>query len=178
MKTNYILLAACGLLAGCALEPPPAATYYDPATGARTDVSENLLATEGQPREVVWLNAFRDHRGGRGQSSYYLEVQYIAPADVGYLDIPPGKTLTLVADGSSTTFDSNGSLNRRRAFSRENADFVREDAFYPVSQHDLQKIASARDVKVQIKGNNGLVERQFRPENFERIKAFVAQAGL
>ena len=178
MKTNYILLAACCLVAGCAVQPPPAATYYDPVTGARTDVSENLLATEGQPREVIWLNAFRDFKGGRGQSSYYFEVQYIAPGDVGYLDIPPGQTLTVIADGQPTTFESNGSLNRRRAFRREGAEFVREDAFYPISQHDLQKIASAQKVKVQIKGNNGLVEREFRPENFERIKAFVAKAGL
>jgi hypothetical protein len=38
----------------------------------------------------------------------------------------------------------------------------------------LQKIASARDVKVQIKGNNGLVERDFKPENFQRLRRFVS----
>jgi hypothetical protein len=177
MRTNYILFAALCLMAGCAAPPPPAATYYDPVTGARTDVSENLLETEGQPREVIWLNAFRDFKGG-GQGSYYLEVQYVAPADVGYLEIAPGQTLTLVLDGEPLKLESNGSINRRRDFRRENTDFVREGAFYPVKKHDLQKIASAKEVKVQIKGNKGLVERQFRPENFERIRAFVSRAAI
>ena len=177
MKTNFALFAACCLVAGCAVTPPPTATYYDPVTGARTDVSENLLATDGQPREVVWLNAFRDFKR-RGDPAYYLEVQYIAPAEVGYLDISPGQTLTLVVDGEPVKLEGGGSLNRRRDFRREKTDFVREDAFYEVNKLDLQKVASAQKVKVQIKGNNGLIERDFRPENFERIRAFVTRAAL
>jgi hypothetical protein len=176
MKTNCLAIALLCLLAGCATEPPPTATYYDPVTGARTDVSENLLATDGRPREVIWLNAFRDSQAGK--PVYYLEVQYVAPADVGYLDIPPGETLTLVVDGKPMKLDSSGSLNRRREFQREKTDFVREGAIYPISKLNLQKIASAQKVNVQIKGNKGLIERDFRPENFDRMRAFVTRAAL
>ena len=134
------------------------------------------MATDGQPREVIWLNSFRDSKDGK--PVYYLEVQYVAPADVGYLEIPPGETLTLLVDGQPMKLESSGSLNRRREFSREKTEFVREGAIYPVSKLNLQKIAAAQKVKVQIKGNKGLIERDFRPENFERIRAFVTRAAL
>jgi len=168
------LVAVLGLAAGCATKPPPTATTIDPITGARTDVSENLLNdTNSTPREVVYLNMFREYRSAK-RVNYYLEVFYMAPTDAGYLEIPPGQTLTLTADGQPLKFDGNGSLNRRRPYRK---DFVRENAIYEVTKQDLQKLANAKKIKVQIRGNNGLVERDFAPENFDNLKAFVARAA-
>jgi hypothetical protein len=173
MKNLLILLAALGLMAGCASKPPAAATIYDPISGSRTDVSENLLPASGSPREVVYLNMFRDYRSPE-HINYYLETFYMAPSEAGYLEIPPGETLTLTADGNSMKFDGSGSLNRRQTYRK---DYVKEIALYEVSKLDLQKLAAAKKIKVQIRGNNGLIEREFAPENFENLRAFVSRAA-
>jgi hypothetical protein len=173
MKNFLILVAALGLITGCATKPPATATSYDPITGTRTDVSENLLQSEGTPREVVYLNMFREYRNAR-RNDFYLEAFYMAPSEAGYLEIPPGQTLTITADDDTLKFTGNGSMNRRRAYKK---DFVRETALYEVDKGDLQKLANAKKIKIQLRGNNGLVEREFAPENFENLKAFVARAA-
>ena len=175
MKHLVLLaLAIFGVLAGCATKPPATASYYDPITGRRTDLSENMLPSPESPREVVWLNVFRDYRSSK-RMDYYLEAKYMAPAEAGYLEIPPGQTLTLTADGEVMRFDSSGSANRRKAYRK---DFVVETALYDVTKPQLQKLAGAKEIKVQLRGNNGLVEREFAAENFENLKAFVTRAAL
>ena len=166
----FVFAAVAALLAGCATHAPDVSSYVDQMTGLRTDLMENELDAPGQPREIVWLNASRVFRS-QNESDLYLEATYMAMKDRGYLEIPPGKTLTVIADGKPMTFDGTGSANMRKPFKK---DFVRETALYPISKMQLQKIANARDVKVQIKGNNGLVEREFKPENFERLRKFVS----
>ena|SRR5438093_698563 len=170
MKLYWILIGALGLAAGCATRTPDVSTFYDQVTGQRTDLmAENELEAPGKPRELVWLNAsrvFRDYN----RSEYYLEVQYMAMADRGYLDISPGQSLTLLVDGKPMVFSGSGSLNSRQPYKK---DFLRETAIYPATKEQLQKIASARTVKVQIKGSNGLVERNFQAVNFDRFRRFV-----
>ena len=100
----------------------------------------------------------------------------MAPKDAGYLEIPPGQTLTIAADGDTLKFTGNGSLNRRRESRAQKTDFVTETALYEVKKDDLQKLANAKKIKVQLRGNNGLVEREFVQENFDNLKAFVASA--
>lgn len=68
-------------------------------------------------------------------------------------------------------FDGTGSMNLRKPYKKE---LVREDAIFPVSKKALQKIAAAKQVKVQIKGNKGLIEREFAKENSERFRRFVS----
>jgi len=164
------------LLAGCATEPPPdVTTHVDQATGLRTDLmGENLLEAEGQPRELVWLNASRVYRNFN-QAQYYLEVQYMAREEAGYLEIPAGDTLTVVADGQTLTFSGTGSANMRKPYKKE---LVRETAIYPATRVQLQKIALAKDVDVKIRGNKGLIEREFKKENHERFRQFVTRFAL
>lgn len=168
-------LAALGLLVGCASPQPDVQSVYDQVTGLRTDLlADNELEAPGKPREIVWLNAsrvFRDYN----KSEYYLEVSYMAMADRGYLDIPPGQTLTLVVDGQPMNFDGSGSANTRKPYKK---DFVRENALYPVTKSQLQKIAGAKQVKVQIKGKNGLIDRDFKTANFERFRQFVTSYAI
>lgn len=161
---------AAALVAGCATQAPNVTSYVDQMTGLRTDLMENELEAPGQPREIVWLNAsrvFRDYK----TSELYLEASYMAMNERGYLEIPPGKTLTVLADGKPMIFDGSGSMNMRKPYKKQ---FVRETALYPVTKAQLQQIANAKEIKVQIKGNNGLVEREFKPENFERLRRFVS----
>jgi len=164
-------LAALLLLAGCATQPPSVSTYYDPVFGDRTDLlSDNLLEAPGEPRELVELDASRIWKNYE-KAVYYLEVRYMARAEVGYLEIPPGETLTIIADGRPMKFDGLGSGNMRKPFKKE---LVRENALYPTTKNELQKIASAQQVKVQIKGNKGIIHREFAQQNLERFRKFVS----
>ncbi len=171
MKKHFIQLAGLLFVAGCAMQAPEVSTYYDPVMGDRTDLlSDNLLETAGPPRELVCLNASRVWRN-YNQSTYYLEVSYMARTEVGYLEIPPGPMLTVIADGKALKFDGSGSMNLRKPYKKE---LVRENALYPVTKRALQSIAAAKEVKVLIKGDKGVIERQFAKENIDRFRKFVA----
>jgi len=170
MKNSFIQFAALLLLAGCATHAPEVSTHYDPM-GNRTDLmSENLLDTPGPPREMVWLNASRIWKTF-DKSAYYLELEYMARNEVGFLEIPAGETLTIRVDGQPMKFDSNGSANLRKPYRKE---LVRENAIYPVTKKDLQKIAAGKQVKVEIRGNKGLVQREFAQANLDRFRMFVS----
>ena len=177
MKAHGILLfTVLTLITGCQTAPPDVATNFDPITGARTDLmSENILETpQNPPREVVWLNASRlDNDYWRRKGAYYLEVMYQALTETGYLDIPFGTSLILSVDGKEMRFTGNGSYNKRKSSKKG---YVTETALYEVTRPQLEQIAHAKEVKVKIKGNNGLVERDFAPENFKRFQQFLSHA--
>src|SRR5262245_34111866 len=93
-------LALCSgvlLLAGCASNNE-VISYYDNFSGRTDLMSGNLLEASGQPREVVWLNAARIFKQAN-VSTYLLEASYMSTADAGLLDIGPGQSLTVTADG-------------------------------------------------------------------------------
>jgi hypothetical protein len=171
MKRRFIQFAALIFIAGCAMKAPPVSTYYDPVLRDRTDLlNDNVLETPGQPRELVELDASRIWQSAH-DSKYYLEVRYMARADVGYLEIPPGETLTIIADGKPMKFDGTGSANTRKPYKKE---LVRENAIYPATKSALQRIAAAQEVKVQIKGNKGLIQREFAKDNRDKFRQFVS----
>ena len=169
-----IFAASLALLifaAGCATtHVPPVATHVDPYSKLRTDIiPENLLDQDGPVREMVWLNASRVY-SNREDFDYYLEIHYEARAETGYLDISPGESLVIIVDGKEMKFKGHGSLNNRQ----EENNLVSEDAVYMAGPSELSAIARAKAVKVKVIGRNGLVERDFRPENFEKFRKFVA----
>ena len=175
MKTLGAFFIALLLLTGCQTKPPEVATDFDPITGQRTDIMENILESpQNPPREVLWLNASRlGNDYWRRKGAYYLEVNYMARTETGYLDIPFGSTLKIVADGQEMRFAGNGSVNKRTT-SRKG--MVSETALYQVTRPQLEQIANAKDVKVEVRGNNGLVQRDFAPDNFKRFQDFLARA--
>ncbi len=178
MKTTFTLIALLGILAGCATKPPPVATDINPITGERTDLTDILLpGASAQPREVVYLSLFRQYNQS-GPPKFYILATYFAPKEVGYLEIPPGATLTLEADGQAIKLDGTGSINSRKAFKNQGVDFVKEIAQYQVSKLDMEKLGYARKIKMQLKGGKLLVEREFGPENYDSIRAFVSRAVL
>ena len=176
MKNYLALMCGLVLVAGCASDPPPdVTTYVDQGTGLRTDLmGENLLEGKGPTRELVWLNASRVYRNFT-DAQYYLEAQYMARDEAGFLEIPAGETLTITLDGQPLKFGGTGSSNMRKPYKKE---LVREVAIYPATRVQLQKIALAKDVKVSIRGNNGLIEREFSKENQERFRQFVTRFAL
>jgi hypothetical protein len=169
VKNTIPLFMAAALLTGCATHQPEVATYIDPITHARTDLmAENMLQSPEPIREIVWLNASRVFTTAK-EFQYYLEVDYMARAETGYLEIPPGETLVILADGKELKFNGSGSLNARR----KTGDEVSERAIYLATGDQLRTIATADQVKVSILGRNGMVQRTFTPENFDRFRQFV-----
>src|SRR5687768_1523055 len=172
MKQIICALLAVALLAGCQATPE-VTTYVDPLTNQRTELlSENELPTPGggQPREIIWLNASRIPVN-RSKQQTFLEVMYAANAEAGPLDIYPGRTLTVIADGQELKFSGLGSMNSRK----EKGGILYESALYEAQPSDIQTIANAQKVTVLVQGKNLLIERDFGPENFERFKQFSAQ---
>src|SRR5437868_9105931 len=131
MKRHFAQLIMALLLAGCATQAPDVSTYYDPATGSRTDLlSDHELKTSGPPRELVELDASRLWKDYY-ESTYYLEVRYMARDEVGYLEIPAGETLTVIADGKPVKFSGVGSANMRKPYKKG---IVHENALYPATK--------------------------------------------
>jgi len=173
----YGILFLLVLITGCHTTVPDVATNVDPITGARTDLlsGNELVSPQVPPREVVWLNADRIHADAwNRQTKLYLQVDYMAKAETGPLEIPVGTTLILNVDGREMKFTGNGSFNKRTSKVKG---FVNETALYEISRMDLRTIANAKSVKVQIKGNKGLVERDFGPDNFKRFQEFLSRTG-
>ena len=172
MKHIFCALLAVALLAGCQT-PPEVTTYVDPMTNQRTDLlSENELPAPGggQPREIIWLNASRVPVN-RTKYQTYLEVMYAANAEAGPLDIYPGRTLTIVADGQELKFSGLGSSNNRK----EKGGILYESALYEAQPSDIETIAHAQKVTVLVQGKSLLIERNFGPENFNRFRQFADQ---
>jgi hypothetical protein len=166
---ELLLLAAAVVMVGCETAPAPdVLSYTDDFSGLRTDLmGENLLETKGQPSELVWLNASRIFKS-RNQSEYYLEVTYLARTETGRIEIPPGDSLSIIADGQLMRFSSSGSLLKTAK-----SGFVRETAIYVARPDQLQRIANARSVHVEVRGRTRSVQRDFSEVNFDRFRRFV-----
>ena len=154
---------------GCGTTPE-VTSYVNPVSGRRTDVlAENLLEAPGQSREMIWLNAYRDFQD-QYRFKYYLEVIYGAREEAGALDIGPGRSLTITADGNEMNFVGLGSLSKE-----EEKGAVFETARYEATADDIYRISRARQVSVRVVGRNGIVVRDFSAENFDKFRKFADQ---
>lgn len=175
MKRYLLGLALLSTLTACVTPETRVTSYQDSFSGSTDMLVDNELPSPSQPREVVWLDAYRILKGA--QRAYYLQVRYLATAEVGFVDIEPGQSLTILADGETIKFYSaSGSMNSRELI--RGMKFAEEKALYEANREQLQKIAKAKKVKVQIKGAKGLIEREFGPKNYDDFRAFVTRFAL
>ena len=170
---QFAPLVLAAILAGCATNQRDVATCYDSFTGLRTDlIMDNPLEPGGEAREYLWLNASRVFKTFTTYN-YYLEVTYAAKAETGFLEIGPGQTLAIVADGREMKFAGSGSSSLRK----KKGEVLNENALYSAQADQLRVIAGAQRVTVRVIGKTGLVQRDFGPQNFERFKKFVELAA-
>lgn len=168
----YLSLAAMAFLVGCGTTSPTGSTYTfrDATAGPDMDITlDNLLESSEDRSYLVWLNAVRV-REGDWDARYYLEVRYQAASDAGFMEIGPGDTLLLTVDGQQLRFRGPGSNQNRKVLG--NGQYV-ENAVFEAKADDLRKIAKAKDVKVQVNGNQRRMYREFKPENFQKFRSFV-----
>ena len=145
------------------------ATHVNEFNQLRTDIiPENLLETQGPTTELIWLNAARLFKD-REDFDYYLELHYEAREETGWLDIPPGESLSITADGNTFKLTGTGGKNAQTKIKN----FAVENALYLVSADQLRAIARANKVTVDIDGRNGRVTREFAQPNFEKFRKFV-----
>lgn len=156
---------------GCGTTPE-VTSYVNPVSGRRTDVlAENLLEGPANTREMLWLNAYRDFQD-QYRYKYYLEVIYGAREEAGYLDIGPGRSLTIIADGNEMNFVGLGSLSKD-----DEKGAIFETARYEATADDIYRLSRAKNVTVRVTGRNGVVVREFAAENFDKFRKFVDQTG-
>lgn len=147
-------------------------SYTNPASGRRTDIlTDNLLDAPGETREMLWLNAYRDF-SDRNHFKYYLEAVYGARKEAGYLNINPGRTLTITADGQEMSFAGLGSLN---PYEEKGALF--ETARYEATADDIYRISRAKKVSVRLVGQKGVIVREFAAENSQKFRKFADLTG-
>ena len=170
MKTNILLLLAlAGVIVGCATPSTEVATLHDTVTGQTTGlIVNNYLAADTPGPPDLWLNASRVPKGFTGES-FYLEVRYQSSIDKGWLHISAGPSLVMVVDGIPLSYRGAGSMYARETTATGG---LIEQAIYNVPTDDLRKIAFAKTVSVRVLGDKGVMERQFRPDNFARFKEF------
>lgn len=171
LRKTLLPLLLLAWAAGCTTsQTPETASHYDPVFGVQTDmIGDNLLETPGDPRELIWLNASRVAER-RGEPVYYLEVNYMANAEVGWLEIPVGETLTLTLDGQVVKLSGTGGVNMRTKYKKN---FVKERALYKTDKALIQRVGRARSVQVSVRGQNGLIQRSFGPENALKFQKFA-----
>jgi hypothetical protein len=99
----------------------------------------------------------------------------MARQEAGPLEIMPGDSLTLIIDGEKITFSGTGSLDSQK---ETKEGLMQETAIFKTSKLVLQKISIAQEVKVRVRGKNGLVERDFNEENFDKFRRFVTKFAL
>lgn len=173
MKKELLLMAACvGLMTGCETTPPAdVVSRTDEITGRQSHlITDNILEDESQADSLLWLNASQLFTY-RGAAKFYLEVRFQARPERGLIEISPGQSLTITADGVPMRFTGPGSPK----FRKEKYGTFIENAVYTVDFSQIEQIAKAKSVKVRVAGGKGFVERQFAPKNFENFKEFVRQ---
>jgi hypothetical protein len=173
MKKELLLTLICvGWLAGCETAPPAdVVSRTDELTGRQSHlITDNIIEDPSQNDSLLWLNASQLFTY-RGATKYYLEVRFQARPERGLIEISPGQSLTITADGTPIRLSGPGSAK----FRKEKYGTLIENAVYSVDFGQIEQIAKAREVKVRVAGNKGFVERQFAAKNFENFREFIHQ---
>ena len=155
---SYILILF--LMSGCA---SPFTSFTDEETKNHiVRMNGNRLAGGITSLE---LNAQQFSKNN--QITYSLFIVYAGPI---FLNVGPGKTLTLIIDGQRNEIDGSGSEKHRNVLS---LGLVEEVAYY----HDLEpslikRLAYAKEVEVEVQGSAKTLKRYFKKKNFSRFKEF------
>lgn len=161
-----------GLWAGCESTPPAdVVSRTDEVTGRQSHlITDNIIEDPSQSDSLLWLNASQLFTY-RGAAKYYLEVRFQARPERGLIEISPGQSLTVTADGAAMRLTGPGSAK----FRKEKYGTLIENAVYTVDFTQLEQIANAKDVKVRVAGGKGFVERHFAAKNFDNFREFIQQ---
>jgi hypothetical protein len=169
-KVLWMAVLAAGLVAGCETAPPAdVVARTDEVTGRQSHlITDNIVEDPAQSDSLLWLNASQLFTY-RGVARYYLEVRFQARPERGLIEISPGQSLTVTADGAPIRLSGPGSAK----FRKEKYGTVIETAVYSIDLPQLEKIAKAKDVRVRVSGAKGFVERNFAAKNFENFREFT-----
>ena len=117
---------------------------------------------------MLWLNASQLYTY-KGVAKYYLEARFQARPERGLIEINPGQSLTITADGAAIRLTGPGSAK----FRKEKYGTVIETAVYSVDLGHLEQMCRAKEVRVRVTGAKGFVERPFAVKNFENFREFT-----
>lgn len=179
MKQLSSLIFAAIVLAGCATKAPDVTTQVNQFTNERTDAMEDVLlqGTGNPPRELIWLSATR-YSKEFNRAPIFIGIKYMARAETGALNIDPGQSLTIIADGTSYKLTGSGSLNARTTTTENGQEFAQESAIYEILPWQLVRISQAKKAQVLVKGQRSLVERDLDAEAMNRLRRYVMHLAI
>lgn len=168
MKTLAIALA---LLVGCAGQWAKVKTIQDEFDGYTIHrMQNNTLAGGGLMDAETKVNLSpQKFIGSEGSISYSLIVDYYAES---WLFIESGESLVLLVDGERMGFSGDGSSGFREVLYGAS---INEKAWYDITRDELERISTAKEVKVKVTGQNYFVERHFATRNLTNIQNFLAE---
>ena len=159
-KAPLCIAIAAFYLAGCAAT---FSSFTDESTKAHIVRMKGNRLSGGLWRAE--LDAQRYEKDGL--ISYSLFVVYTGPL---FLNIEPGKSLTLLIDGKSIAIEGSGSERHRLFIS---PGLVEEIAYYHnIDKELVRSIADAKHVTVEVRGTKSVLERSFKKKNFNNFKEF------
>ncbi len=112
---SLVVAVAVGMLAGCETAPPEAVvSRTDEVTGRESHlITDNIVEDPSQTDSLLWLNASQLFTY-RGAAKYYLEARFQARPERGLLEVGPGQSLTVTADGVPIHLTGPGSAKFRK----------------------------------------------------------------
>ena len=118
----------------------------------------------------IELNAQR-YTSRIGKPSYSLIVVY---GDDRWLYIDREESLVLLIDGARLALTGDGSLGHRVTLFAGN---IVEKAWYDISFRQLQKIATASEVEINIIGRTNMVKDSLSRSNIDNLQRFCREYG-
>ena len=172
-RTVSVLLTA--VLAACATVPRSAAgPQYSVisrddqfAGGTLVAMHNNFLpSSSGEPKLAI--GAARIQLPAPDSAHHLWIVDYYGGE---WAFIGGNHPLTFVVDGQQIRFDA---LETPQGEAGPGGSFA-ERGVYLASARDIRRVASGNNVRVQVGGSRGTIERPLDAENLARLRAFVAQ---
>ena len=173
-RPGFVLVfAVSAVIAGCSsalIQIGNVNTSKDSRTGITADrmVANPLSCAKdsimgGTPTIGLLLQRSygRDYKVG-----YQLIASWVG-SGWGYIEA--GESLVLMVDGRRMGFYGPGSAEHRVV----EGSYVNEECWYPSNYEQLQVIAGAKEVTLELKGKNATITRCLTPTNLDNFKVFV-----
>lgn len=170
MKTRTLIataLAAC--LTGCADPTPQIIMSPNPVTGKTSmAISNNHVPHSGPFWADFQLTPMRIP-ADRGSDDYWINIIFYS-TQWAFIEGP----LTANIDGKVVTFRNAPPLDSRSV--ETGGAGVTESTIYFAKRSDIERLANARSVIIQVGGKGGVFFLTLSAQNFEALRQFLAKA--
>lgn len=170
MRNSIIFLLAIFFFCSCSTSGYHAGTKQDDFNGYTTNwMDRNSIESTEVP--MFCFNLIKHYSPGK-EEIYRIWIKLALMNDWIFID--NGESLILLVDGERIGFYGEGSTKNRSTTTLSDT-YVNEDAYYDVPLNQLQKIANAKTVRIQVVGSHGIKEGSLTQNNLFNIRRFLRE---